>query len=365
VSFGQPFFQWAIGPTLVFLTIAFAIDFARRRRIGEVPMLARMTASLSIRRRVLKATLQILGIVMIVVALAEPRVPGETVWRQRGIDVVIAIDFSKSMLARDVYPSRVERATLEVEELMETLDADRVATVVFAGGAVHFPLTHDHAAARLLYEGVRPGDLPPGSDVGAALRRARCLLRPDVVEGGCARIGGRGHGGDPLVGAPSPAAARAPAVADRARAIVLFTDGEDSDGQARAEVEQAARLGIQVFVVGVGTVAGELVPEVDERGAPSGWKKGQGGGFVTTRLDQAALKELAVLAGDEDHYYVLDSRTPRLEALATTLDHLKKGDLDERVVRKPKEIYQWFLFPGFLLLVLEACFRDRRRRVTP
>jgi Ca-activated chloride channel homolog len=369
VSFGNAIAQWAVVPALVLLTIVFALDFTRRRRlydrIGDAPMLQRMAASVSTRRRVVKATLFIIALVLVVATLAGPRVAGETVWRQRGIDIVFALDYSKSMLARDVYPTRLERATLEVEELTARLAADRIATVVFAGGAVHFPLSHDHAAARALYEGVTPADLPPGSDLGGALRLGRCLLRPDVVEGGCGRIGGRGHGGDPLTGPATVPEARAPSVADRARAIVLFSDGEDTEGQGRAEIEQAVRLGIQVFIVGVGTVAGELVPEVDAQGKPVGWKKGADGGFVTTRLDQAGLKELAALAGGEERYFLLDSRTQRLDDLLAALDHLKKGDLDERVVRKPKEVYQWLLFPAFLLLVIEACLAERKRKVAP
>jgi Ca-activated chloride channel family protein len=368
VSFGVPWLEWAILPALIALTVVFALDFTRRRRlyerIGDAPMLLKMAASVSRRRRVFKATLFIIACVLVVAALAQPRVAGETVWRQRGIDVVVALDFSKSMLAKDVYPTRLERATLEAEELAAELEADRIATIVFAGAAVHFPLSHDHASARALYQGLSPADLPPGSDLGAALRLGRCLLRPDVQDGGCARTGGRGRGGDPLTGPAALATARTPTIADRARAIVVFTDGEDTEGKARAELDQAIKLGIEVYLIGVGTLAGELVPEVDAAGKPKGWKQGQDGAFVTTRLDQAALKELAAAAGGAQHYVVLDSRTRRLDGLVAALDHLKKGDLDERVLRKPKEIYQWLLFPAFLLLVIEACVSDRRRRVT-
>ncbi len=364
--------------TLVGLTLLYALEFTRRRRlldrIGYSPMLQRMMASLSPRRRVVKAVILTLGATGVVVALAHPLGPGEKRWRQRGIDIAIIMDYSKSMLAKDVYPTRLERMEQEVSDLTDRLKSDRIAPIVFAGAAAHFPLTHDHEAARMLYGSITPADLPPGSDLGEALLVARCLLRPDVAEGACLRVGGRGRGGDPLSAEPGwggdgarPGAdkppAPDPAQEDRARAIVLFTDGEDTEQGARAQVQEAVRLGIDVYVVGVGTLAGELVPEVDENGRVNGWKKLPDGSFVTTRLDQAKLRELAQMAGGEGHYFVLDSKTRGLEGLLSRLQRLKEGNLDERVLETAEEMFQWVLFPAFLLLLIEACLADRRRKV--
>lgn len=360
--------------TALGLAIVIALDFTRRRRsldrIGNLPMLKRMTASLSTRRRVIKAVLLVAGITLTLLAMARPQKPGQSSWKLRGIDVAVVMDFSKSMMARDIRPSRHDRMVQVSEDLVEKLEADRVATVLFSGAAVHFPLSHDHTAATLLYRGVTPLDLAPGSDMGEALRVARCVLRPEVdAEGGCARVGGRGRGGDPLTDTPaldeselgpSPLG-RQPAVADRARAIVIFTDGEDTEGRARAEVELAASLGINIFFVGVGTTAGELIPEFDRRGRESGWKKHPDGSFVRTKLNEDGLRELAEVAGSEARYFHLGTGRFNLDALASELKRLKKGDLDERVVRSSVPIYQVFLFPAFLLLLIEACVGERRR----
>jgi Ca-activated chloride channel homolog len=369
---------WAVtaAVALVAMTLVFALEFTRRRRllerIGYSPMLQRMMASLAPRRRVVKVVLLTLGATGVIAALAHPLGSGEKRWRQRGIDVALVMDYSKSMLAKDVYPTRLERMEREVIDLTERLKSDRIAPVVFAGAAAHFPLTQDHEAARMLVGSITPADLPPGSDLGEAILVARCLLRPDVAEGGCARIGGRGRGGDPLTPEPSwggrkPAPERARPAAreeeDRARAIVLFTDGEDTEQGGRAQVEQAIRLGIDVYIIGVGTLAGELVPEVDDSGQVTGWKKLPDGSFVTTRLDQAKLKELAQVAGGEGHYFVLDSKTRGLDGLVARLQRLKEGNLDERVLETAEEMYQWVLFPAFLLLLIEACLSDRRRKV--
>lgn len=375
--FGDPFWAWGAAVCLVGLTLVFALEFTRRRhlldRIGYSPMLQRMMASLSPRRRVVKAVLLTVGTTALVVALAHPLGSGEKRWRQRGIDVALVMDYSKSMLAKDVYPTRLERMEREVGDLGERLRTDRIAPVVFAGAAAHFPLTQDHEAARALYGGITPADLPPGSDIVEALLVARCLLRPDITEGACARVGGRGGGGDQLTGEPAwgPAAGPAPNPPpaplhadeeDRARAIVLFTDGEETESGARAQVLEAVRLGVDVYIVGVGTQAGELVPEIDDGGLVTGWKKLPDGSFVTTRLDQAKLKELAQAAGGEGHYFVLDSKTRGLEGLVSRLQRLKEGNLDERVLETAEEMYQWALFPAFLLLLIEACLSDRRRR---
>lgn len=371
--FGSVPWAWGALGVLVALTLLFALDFTRRRRqierIGYSPMLQRMTASLSHRRRVFRSVLFTVAATGVVVAMAHPQGRGETVWQQRGIDIALVLDYSKSMLAKDVYETRLQRMNDEVQELTKKLKSDRIATVVFAGAAIHFPLTHDHKAARVLWDRLSPADLPPGSDLGEALRISRCLLRPDVAEKGCGSLGGRGTGGAPLgpEGAPPPPKP-APAkddLDDRARAIVLFTDGEDTEERGRAEVEEAVRLGIDVYVVGVGTLAGELVPEVDERGNVTGWKKLPDGSFVTTRLDQAKLKELAQLAGGEGHYYVLDNKTQGLDDLIARLQRLKEGNLDERAKKTYEERYQWVLFPAFLLLLIEACLSERRRRASP
>lgn len=369
MSFEREVLQWAIPVVAVGLTVLFALDVTRRRRqlerIGDPATVARMMASLSRRRRVAKAVMWVVALILCVAALAQPTVPGEKTWRQRGIDIALALDFSKSMLAEDVYPSRLERSVREAEALTEELAADRISTVVFAGAAVHFPLTHDHRAARLLHTGLTPGDLAPGSNLGEAFLVARCVLRPDVLDdGACGRIGGRGLGGAPLTGGADDALrAESPAVADRARAIVMFTDGEDSDGTARAEVTEAVRLGIEVYLVGVGTTAGELIPELDDRGERIGWKQGPDGAFVRTRLDRAGLLELAEIAGGADHYFDLgpEGFSAERDRLLAELAHLEKGDLDERVVWQPHHVFQRFLFPAFLLLILEACLGDRRR----
>ncbi len=361
---------WVALAAAVALALAFALDFTRRRhlldKIGHAPQLAKMAESLSRGRRVLKAVLIVAGVTCIALALAHPQVEGESIWKQRGIDVAVVMDFSKSMLALDARPSRIQRARLEADGLIDQLSGDRVAVVAFAGGAVHYPLTTDYDSAKILYHGVQPQDMPPGSDVSEALRTARCLLRPDLEKDpDCERTIGRGHGGDPL---DEMEARRMQQhrleqtdLGDRARAIILITDGEQTEGDAMDEAKKAADVGIDTFVIGVGTPQGAPIPEYDEDGNQRGWKTDEDGQTVMSRLDENGLKELAKVGGGEDHYYRLHPGRLGMEPIVKALARLKEGDLHSRVEKRPQEAFQWLLYPGFMLLLVEACLSDRRR----
>jgi Ca-activated chloride channel family protein len=347
---------------VVVLAVATALDMQRRRhqleRLGHVPQLARMAASVSPARRGVKAVLVILAAALTALALARPQTAGEKLWKQRGIDVVLAMDLSKSMLAADVHPSRIELARLDADALLDKLAGDRVALVAFGGEAIHYPLTTDHEAVRRLYARLNPGDMVAGTDIGEAVRAGRCLLRYDVVDPDCASMRSGNFGGAPLDGDGKPKVEPM----DRGRAIVIFTDGEDTEGHAKAEITRAAQLGVEVYLVGVGTRAGARIPVYGERGELLGWKKAlDGNSYYTTRLDEDALKELALAAGGEDHYVYASPRGFNVDPVVKALARLKEGNLEERTETIPSEAYHWFLFPAFLALVVEACLSERRR----
>lgn len=365
MSFESQSLQWAVPALAVALTLVFALDFVRRRRtlerLGVGSMMDLMANALSSRRRALRAVLLVTALVLCMASLARPTTSGKTTWRQRGIDIVFVHDFSKSMLARDVYPNRLDRSLKEAEILLSHLAADRVATVVYAGGAAHFPLTHDHVSARMLYQGLRPSDLAPGSDQGQAIRMATCILVPEPGNQELCEILAPSSGGNPLRGSAVDLHAEAPLVDTRARVIVLFSDGEDSEGHALEEVAIAESLGIEFFVVAVGTNKGELLPRLDDEGEVSGWEKDEAGAFVTTTLASDHLRALSEAA--KGHYYGLGEGSWRGEALLESLKELKRGDLDLRVVQSRRHIFERFLFPAFLLLMIEACLSLRRRRV--
>jgi Ca-activated chloride channel family protein len=362
----------------------FLYDWIRRdkltRRIGELPVLGRVMATASPGRRIWKVMLQINALTCILVALARPQVSGKRPVEIRGLDLVVAVDVSKSMLVDDVQPikdpttKKESRARLALardyaDALIDELPGDRIGPVVFAGAAAHFPVTDDReVAARFLHD-LGPADLPPGSILGEVFRVSRCLLRPDLYDDlGCARIGRRGHGGDPLPGESldpkdQPKDEVVEQKVERGKAMVVITDGGDSDEATLREV--ARELGIAVFVVGVGTPEGGLVHEIDANGnATETVKVDKSGTQVTSKRDDAGMKAIAAAGGDEHRYFIAGAGEGDPMLVVQALRAVNRGLATKKVDEK-RDVFQPYLFAGLLALVIEAAISTRRRRRYP
>ncbi|MDX2018628.1 MAG: VWA domain-containing protein [Deltaproteobacteria bacterium] len=319
------------------LVVAFAISFTRRRRhlarLGEAGLIARMTASVSRSRQILRAVFVTLAVMFVVMALARPQAGGRAkLEKQRGLDLMVALDFSKSMLARDVYPSRLERAKRELERLMDHLAGDRIGLVAFAGETLSYPPTTDYAAVKLFWRDLQPTDMPVGGTaVGRALKAA---IEPLV------RL--RSKGGE-----------------TRSQVILLLTDGEDTESEPLEVAAEAARLGIKIFAVGVGSRSGELIPQVDQDGKVTGYLKDKDGKYVTSRLAEDMLSQIASKTNGE--YLRADAKQFGVEMIEAALAGLKRTETEARLVKQYDEVFEWLLFPAFLLLVGQACMSERKR----
>jgi Ca-activated chloride channel family protein len=268
------------------------------------------------------------GLFLLFLSAAGPQCGERTeLVKRTGIDLVVALDASNSMLARDVKPSRLERAKLELTALLDRLKGDRVGLVVFAGEAfVQCPLTSDYSAARLFLRAVEPGAMP---QQGTAIANA-LLESKRVLEGG-----GRGAA---------------------ARAVLLITDGEDQQGDALKAASELGESGVRVYAVPVGTEAGEPIPITDKGGNVVGYKKDREGKTVLTHTDVAGLRELAsrgngmVLRGSGAELGVLQ--------LLPELDKLQKGELESRLSVQYDDKYIWFAWPAFALLCIGAALGE-------
>lgn len=388
MTFANPALLWFAGAVPLAILMLFFYDRAVRRRLtrrlGELPVIGKVMVSASPRRRAIKLVLVQLAAALVVVAAARPQIAGKRSVEVRGLDLVLAMDVSKSMLVDDVgttlrmtekgeRPTRLSRARELASALVDELPGDRFGPVVFAGAAAHFPVTDDEdVAVRFLYD-LGPTDLPPGSNLTEVFRVSRCLLRPDLYDDlGCARIGRRGRGGDPLPGEsldPEDGPIEDDTLqqkVERGKAMVIFTDGGDSDAETLREVTTMRELGIAVFVVGVGTAAGGVVHEVDRDGRPTNLpKRDDTGAAVTSKRDDAGMRLLAEAAGDAGRYLVANERgevdpMPIVEALRA----VNRG-LATRQVKQAQDVFQPFLFAAFMLLVIEAAIATRRRRRYP
>jgi Ca-activated chloride channel family protein len=322
-----------------FLVVAYALDGQRRRRvlerIGHLPMIARMTATLSPARRRWRAVLFVIGVALLVVALARPQIPGRAkLTESRGLDLVVALDFSKSMLARDVYPTRLDRAKAELARFIDSLHGDRVGLVAFAGETMSYPLTLDYEAAKLFWRDLGPDDMPVGgTDLGRAITAATELLE---------RVRAR-------EGKKRPA-----------QVILLLTDGEDTEGGGVAAARKAAAAGIKIYTLGIGSNDKSPVPLFDEDGKQKGYVSDENGDPVRVGLDVGALKQIAALSGGD--YVALDARRFGVERVQSAIAKLERTEEAARFEREPDDVGRWFLVPAFLVLTAAACVRERRRR---
>jgi len=321
------------------LVLALAVAAALRRHQA----LARMFSPATLRRAApgaaparhgLRFGFTGLSLVFFSLALAQPQCGTHTELAKRyGIDVVIALDASRSMLAKDIKPSRIERAKLELSELLDRLKGDRVGLVVFAGDAfTQCPLTGDYAAAKMFLKAIDTSAMPvQGTDLARALEESKELLLQ--AERGA-----------------------------KARAIVLLTDGENNtDSALEAQVEELAGLGIRVLAVGIGSTTGEPIPELDRRGNFVGYKKDRAGNTVMTRLDEAGLQ---AIADKTDGRYVRSlAGGVGIQEVYEELDRLDKAEFESRLTVKYDERFQWLALPGVLLLILGAAIRPGREEV--
>ena len=303
----------------------------RKRRLAalvpaaRLPQLVRNPGSA---QGVAKGSLLGAGLFFLLLAAAGPQCGERTeIAKRTGIDLVIAIDASNSMLARDVKPSRIERAKLEVAALLDRLGGDRVGLVVFAGESfIQCPLTTDYAAARLFLRAVEPVSMATqGTAIADALYEAR-----GVLEGG-----GRG---------------------DAAKAVLLITDGEDQRGDALEAASALGDAGIRVFAVPVGSPEGEPIPLFDRNGNLEGYKKDKEGHTVLTRTDVKGLSELTARGNG----LLLQGSGADLGVLKflPELEKMQRGEFESRLSVQYDDKYPWFAWPAFALLCAAAALGE-------
>jgi Ca-activated chloride channel homolog len=321
---------WAV-PALALLVLA--AERARRRverRLGDPAALRRMTADVGPLGRTLLAAVPLVALAAGVLALARPQAGFRLVTTtSQGADVVIALDLSLSMSARDVRPDRLGAARREILALLRELEGSRVGLVAFAGTAkVVSPLSTDLEGVSSLVETAGVGDLAvAGSDIGAGLRLAGQLLRRP------------GEG---------------------ARAVLVLSDGENLSGDPNAGLEAVRGAGARLFAIGVGDPAGASIPIVDSSGVVREVKRDSEGKVVISRLDEPALRALARGGGGAYERGDGTGRAARrlLDSIRSTGAYEARG----RSIRAYDERYPWLAAAAGLLLVTGTLIPSRRRR---
>lgn len=336
----------------VFLALALGVGvFLRRgavRRVGDPKTVEQQLVRPAPYLRAAKAIALVVGVAGLVLSAARPEYGGRVqMLKKRGIDIVVALDFSKSMLAQDIQPSRIERAKLELSDFMEQLTGDRIGLVAFAGDTMKFPLTTDYAAATAFWKRLGPYDMPVGGTaIGKAITAAGRMLFP---------------GGDSQSAEEKEAG--------RSKVILVITDGEDHLGDPVAAAREAAERGVVIHVLGIGSDSPELIPRYLDDGTPMGYQKDNDGNYVTTALsaeNERTLQEIASIG--DGRYFRAGGNFAGMTAVVEEIRKLKQHELEAKKITVYEQVFQWFLIPAVLLLLVSYVLPDRvwwlRRRTT-
>lgn len=293
--------------------------------------------------RLTKAVLGLLAVALAIIALARPQYGSRTrMLRKRGVDIVVALDFSKSMLARDVKPNRIARAKAELTRFISELGGDRVGLVAFAGDTMEFPMTVDYAAAALFIRDMEPADMPVGGTaIGRALVAAKRLLER-------AKVSAKGPVDDDTR-------------QTRERVVILFTDGEDHEGEPVEAAKELKEIGARVYVVGIGSRSGEMIPTYADDGTWTGYLRDEDGNPVLTQMTQeneSVLKQVAELTGGK--YIAAGRGRVGVDEIRGEIAHMKQTELQARRITIHEERYALVLLLAFVLLLLETIVPEGR-----
>lgn len=336
VGFAKPMYLFLVLGVILVAGISVRSALLRRKRLNAVVssrMANTLAQGVSTLRPLVQALLNGLGLLLFVVALAQPQCAAQAeISRRKGVDVVVALDASKSMYAQDVQPSRLERAKLELSTLLDSLKGDRVAIVTFAADAfTQCPLTSDYAAAKMFLRAVNPDDMPQGgTNIGEALLLSRQVL--DNADRGA-----------------------------KERVVILLSDGEELLGDLDEGLASLKEANVTVLTVGIGNESGEPIPILDKQGNKLGFKRDSDGEIVLSRLNRKVLEDIASETGGQFFYA---PQGVAMDQVAQVIDRMQKSDLEGRVNLRYAEGFQYFVALGLVFQLLGVWMRVSQGRPT-
>jgi len=294
-------------------------------------LVGRLIQNVSFAGKNFKTFLILASIFFIITAFVQPQ------WgyhwqklKRKGVDIIIALDTSKSMLADDVKPNRLDSAKRQIKDLLKVLTGDRVGLVTFAGTSfLQCPLTLDYGAFRMFLDFVDTNTMPQGgTDIGSAIREALNAFEK----------GSKKH-----------------------RAVIIITDGEDNENRAEAAAKQAKLQGVPIYLVGIGSKEGSPIPIVDEKGSKV-YLKDNNGNIVLSKLDNIVLGKIALITGGA---YISGegAGTALRKIYKERISKLKKKTLESKRKRIYENRYQWPLSIALILLLAEGLISEKKKNI--
>lgn len=324
--FENPIYLWLllIIPILIIMKIMmWYVQRKKLSRIGNPTLLKELMPDVSRFRPWVKFLLLITALSSLILTLARPQFGSKISHEKRnGIEAIIALDISNSMLAQDVQPSRLDKSKLMIENLINSFINDKIGLVVFAGEAyVQLPITSDYVSAKMFLSDITPNLISAqGTDIARAIRVSLSSFTQQKGVG---------------------------------KAIILITDGEDNEGGALEAVKEAKEKGVNVFILGVGDSKGAPIPLGNGE-----YLKDNHGQTVMTALNENMCKEIAQ-AGSGTYIHI-DNTSLAQEQLNNELSKLQKGDSDAVVYSEYNEQFQIVALFSFILLLIEVCLLERK-----
>ncbi len=304
----------------------------RRKKLEKfigVPLIPRLTGEFSRAKSFLRSLLLIGFFIFAIIALARPQWGArmETV-RRHGVDIIAALDASYSMNAEDIAPNRIEKAKGEIKNLLDESEGDRIGLISFSGAAtIQCPLTLDHGAINLFLDSASAGMFAePGTSLAAAIETATSAFV---------------------------------AKERKYKVLILFTDGEDLEGQVNKAVTKAKDAGVIIYTVGVGTPQGKPIPIRDANGDVVEYRKDPNGRIVVSALDERSLAEIAGQTGGR--YFRATASENEMETLYKDISGLEKKELESRLQQNYEDRFQYPLALAIILLASECWLSERRK----
>ena len=318
-------------PILIIFFIFAGISKRKKiKNFGDIALIEKLSVSKSVAKDRMRKVLIVIAVGFLILALARPQIGARlTMAKRYGVDMLVAIDTSSSMLARDIKPDRIEKAKLEISSLIDKLKGDRVGIMTFAGDSfVQCPLTLDYGAAKMFLSVIEPDMMPrPGTAIGNAVKAAiKAFTKKE-----------RKH-----------------------KVLILLTDGEDHDTDPIGAAREAKKEGIVIYTIGIGTEKGEPIPIVDETGRIIGYKKDAKGEVVMTKLDEETLRKIALIT--DGGYYRATSAGFELDKIYDEISRMEKKELSDRLFTQYEDRFQYFLGIAFILLCVEFMIGDRKKK---
>ena len=331
MTFAKP--QFLLLLTLIPILWLF-ITWVRKRNmhliaiLGNPVLLQRLSAGVNYRNRVWKDLFKLTALAMMIFSLARPQWGREVrEIDQEGLQVIVALDVSQSMLVEDVKPNRLERAKLEIADLMTQLEGDEIGIVLFSGASfLQVPLTSDYLTALNYIDHADPGVISrPGTVIGDAIRTAQGGFDPSL---------------------------------SNQKVLIVMTDGEDHETDPLSAAQEAADADIMIYTIGFGTPEGEPVPETDASGNIIGYKLDQGGNVVISQLKEDTLQAIAEIGNGKN--YRATASGEELTSLLSEISSLQRANLQSRVETRMIERYQLFLGIGLIAIVMSEILLESK-----